>query len=248
MEQAKSLAEDILQWIDEYDMDHDQYKLGEGDFEAWVLEQCKNFVQTWRANIVRNTGSKSTNMDEHMTQLLWGWVARTDKRHCSFNTSSRKEQKVLKRADNGKEKKTPTEKAELFWLTFRKTHRRRLALRIANAPTTDPLVKRHILHNIKHPFDCPQDSPFSSLEDMCVRYRSIIWLDDESTVGKALKSIEDLPTHDRASTSFMRSVPGQLNLRLHLIQKRILLWRRKELLKKGLLIRIRRDFSVSVRL
>lgn len=96
----------------------------------------------------------------------------------------------------GKKKKTPTEKAELFWLTFRKTHRRRLALRIANAPTTDPLVKRHILHNIKHPFDRPQDSPFSSLEDMCVRYRSIIWLDDESTVGKALKSIEDLPTHD----------------------------------------------------
>ncbi len=58
MEQAKSLAEDILQWIDEYDMDHDQYKLGEGDFEAWVLEQCKNFVQTWRANIVKKYGQQ----------------------------------------------------------------------------------------------------------------------------------------------------------------------------------------------
>jgi hypothetical protein len=52
IEQAMFLKEDMLAWIDEFNMDYAQYELGK-EFEDWLYEQCVEFIKGWRSNIVK---------------------------------------------------------------------------------------------------------------------------------------------------------------------------------------------------
>lgn len=51
--QAEYLKDDLMQWIDEMGMDYAQEEFSGDEFEKWVLEQCLQFVQKWRENIVK---------------------------------------------------------------------------------------------------------------------------------------------------------------------------------------------------
>jgi hypothetical protein len=49
--EAESLQEEFLNWNIEYNMGYDQADWEEGEYEKWVLEECKNFIKKWRQNI-----------------------------------------------------------------------------------------------------------------------------------------------------------------------------------------------------
>lgn len=49
--QSVTLQEDFLNWNIEYNMGYDQADWEEGEFDKWVLEECKNFIKKWRLNI-----------------------------------------------------------------------------------------------------------------------------------------------------------------------------------------------------
>lgn len=51
MAQAEYLKEDIIRWIDEYDMDYAEEQFEAEGFEKWILDQCKAFILKWRNNI-----------------------------------------------------------------------------------------------------------------------------------------------------------------------------------------------------
>lgn len=54
---ADSLADDFLQWIDQYDMDYDQTGWdSDDDFEKWIRQQCRDFMKEWRENVRREFG------------------------------------------------------------------------------------------------------------------------------------------------------------------------------------------------
>ena len=47
------LKEDLLQWIDEFGMDYAQDHYKNEEFEQWVHDQCEEFIQKWRSEIVK---------------------------------------------------------------------------------------------------------------------------------------------------------------------------------------------------
>lgn len=48
---AGVLAEDFLSWIDEYGIDYDQSSWTSAEeFQAWIVEECLNFMTRWRDN------------------------------------------------------------------------------------------------------------------------------------------------------------------------------------------------------
>ena len=53
LSEAECLKEDILRWIDEYGMDYAQEQYSEGQFEEWILGQCREFIIKWRLNILK---------------------------------------------------------------------------------------------------------------------------------------------------------------------------------------------------
>lgn len=53
LSEAENLKEDILGWIDEYGMDYAQEQYSDGQFEEWILEQCREFIIKWRLNILK---------------------------------------------------------------------------------------------------------------------------------------------------------------------------------------------------
>lgn len=53
---AKSLAEDFLGWIDEYDMDYNQQDMTPEEFEAWIQQESFTFMQKWRQNVKNEFG------------------------------------------------------------------------------------------------------------------------------------------------------------------------------------------------
>lgn len=46
------LQEDLLRWIDEYGMDYAQDQFSDEEFEQLIYDQCVEFIQKWRSNIV----------------------------------------------------------------------------------------------------------------------------------------------------------------------------------------------------
>ena len=52
LEQALYLKDDVLKWIDEYEMDYAQESYKENDSEKWVYDECVKFIKEWRANIL----------------------------------------------------------------------------------------------------------------------------------------------------------------------------------------------------
>lgn len=55
---AESLADDFLQWIDQYDIDYNQSGWdSDEEFEAWIRQQCLDFMKRWRDNVRREFGN-----------------------------------------------------------------------------------------------------------------------------------------------------------------------------------------------
>ena len=52
-EYAKDLKEDFLQWIDEYNINYAEDQFSNEEFNQWVHDQCEEFIQKWRSNIVK---------------------------------------------------------------------------------------------------------------------------------------------------------------------------------------------------
>jgi hypothetical protein len=54
---AENLAEDFLQWIDEYAMDYNQEGWSsDEEFSEWIGERCLEFMRKWRANVRNELG------------------------------------------------------------------------------------------------------------------------------------------------------------------------------------------------
>jgi len=51
MEQAEYLKNDIIEWINEFNMDYAQNQYDGNEFEKYILDQCKTFIIKWRNNI-----------------------------------------------------------------------------------------------------------------------------------------------------------------------------------------------------
>jgi hypothetical protein len=52
MEESGCLPQDILGWIDQFDMDYSYMELEQDQFEKWVEDECVRFISKWRSNIV----------------------------------------------------------------------------------------------------------------------------------------------------------------------------------------------------
>jgi hypothetical protein len=50
------LQEDLLRWIDEYGMVYAQDQFSDKEFEQLIYDQCVEFIQKWRSNIVKKFG------------------------------------------------------------------------------------------------------------------------------------------------------------------------------------------------
>ncbi len=53
LKQADGLKEDILWSIDEFSLDFAEEQFNDGEFELWVHEQCREFIQKWRHDIFK---------------------------------------------------------------------------------------------------------------------------------------------------------------------------------------------------
>lgn len=54
---AENLADNFLQWIDQYGIDYNQTGWdSDEDFEAWIRQQCLDFMKKWRENVRREFG------------------------------------------------------------------------------------------------------------------------------------------------------------------------------------------------